>query len=94
MTLGKSIQDKTTSDKPVKQDSPSKSLPKSTNPEIFGTLDKEQKDEKEDISSRFQEFDDLDDDEERDDLERESDGDVIASSQEGTTNASIDQNVS
>ena len=43
MTLGKSIQDKTTSDKAVKQDSPSKSLPKSTNPEIFGTLDKEQK---------------------------------------------------
>ena len=71
MTLGKSIQEK-----PVKQDSPSKSLPKNTTPEIFGDLKKEQKEE----NNRFQEFDDLDEDEERDDLERESDGDVIASS--------------
>lgn len=85
MTLGKSIQEK-----PVKKDSPSKSLPKNTTPEIFGDIKKEEKDE----NNRFQEFDDLDEDEERDDLERDSEGDVIASSQENTTDASIDQNAS
>lgn len=87
MTLGKTIQEK-----PDKKDSPSKSLPKDTTPEIFGNIKKDKEERKEE-NNRFSEFDDLDEDEERDDLERDSDGGVIASSQ-GTTDAAVDQNTS